>query len=91
MADSVDTHTICDIHYLFLDMANASADEDVNDKCVSMALFARDVALETPSTSLADVKAKLEMLTEDAGCGLVEVEGLAFIMRDLDTLIGIVQ
>ena len=91
MADSVDTQTACNIHYLFSDMANAGADDAAIERCASMSIFARDVALAIPARTIADVKAKLQMLIEDAGTGVIEVEHLEFVMADLDDLIGAVQ
>ena len=58
---------------------------------VEAASEALDSALSAPVRGFTDVRMKLAALIADAGCGLVEVDDLAFIARDLDTLLGRVQ
>ena len=57
--------------------------EDESDTMIAASLVAMDAALAIPATTLSDVRMKLDAIVEDAGCGLVEVEHLAFIIRDL--------
>ncbi|MBA4307613.1 MAG: hypothetical protein C0429_12845 [Sphingopyxis sp.] len=94
MAIITDTTSAICVHYAIaaLHVATlATPDEETADIMALAADHARDEALATPATDYADVREKLRLLITDAGCGLVEVEGLAFIARDLDALIGRLQ
>lgn len=94
MATVTDTTSAIRVHSAIATLhgaALASYDEETADTMLLAANHARDEALVVPATDYSDVRAKLRLLIEDAGCGLVEVEGLAFIARDLDALIGRVQ
>lgn len=91
MADSVDIYTATEVHQAFLSMEGFGHRDDIADAVFAAAVAARDAALAIPAGNYCDIRKKLQMLIDDAGCGLVEVEGLAFIARDIDVLLGRVQ
>lgn len=69
-------------------MSSIVPQEDTSDAMTLAAMDALEQALSVPALTINDVQAKLAALIDDAGCGLVEVEGLDFIMRDLAVLAG---
>lgn len=94
MATATDTTSAFRVHSAIIALSDAalmSSDEETADAMMLAAQHARDEALSIPATDYGDIRTKLCMLIDDAGCGLIEVEGLAFIARDLDALLGRVQ
>lgn len=69
-------------------MSSLVPTEDELDVMTLASTAALEQALAIPALTISDIRAKLAALIDDAGCGLVEVEGLDFIMRDLDALAG---
>lgn len=70
---------------------NLSSDETI-DMLVETGDIALDEALAAPANGFEDLRAKLAaLMTEASDVGVVEVDDLAFIARDLDLLIGRIQ
>lgn len=94
MATFTDTTSAIRVHSAVAalrDAALGSYDEETGDVMTLAAGHARDEAISVPATNYNDVRIKLQMLIDDAGCGLVEVEGLQFVLRDMDALNGRLQ
>lgn len=69
-------------------MSSLVPNEDESDVMTLASMTALEQALAIPARTIGEVRFKLAALIDDAGCGLVEVEGLDFIMRDLVSLAG---
>ena len=76
------------LHSAIASFSVAVPDEDASDAMIEAAAEALEAALAIPATTLGDVRLKLAALIWSADCGLVEVESLSLIARDLDALIG---
>lgn len=72
-------------------LSGLASDDDTADLLCSAEMAALDVAIAAPARTMTDVRSKIMTLFAGAGCGLVEVEHLAFVARDLETLIARVQ
>ena len=64
-------------------------DEEVSNTFVFAGLAALNDALQVPANTFGDVRMKLAAIMSEVGeGGLVEVEDLALLARDLDVLLG---
>ena len=79
------------IHDCISTMRDVSTEETHIDALSEAALHSLDCALAIPARNFSDVRMKLMAVMADAGCGLIEVENVAVIARDLDMLIGRLQ
>ena len=94
MATFTDTTSAIRVHSAVAALRDAvldSYDQETADVMTLATDHARDEAICVPAANYNDVRIKLQMLIDDAGCGLVEVEGLEFVLRDINALIGRVQ
>lgn len=88
MAAVAATTTALAFHDSLLSMASAAQDDDACDILVTASLVSLDTALRSPVRHIDDVRMKLAAIMQDAETGLIEVENIAFIARDLDLLVG---
>lgn len=88
MAADAATTTALAFHDSLLAMAAASQDDEASDILIDASIVSLESALRSPARHIDDVRMKLAAIMRDAETGLVEVENIAFIARDLDLLVG---
>lgn len=76
------------LHSAIAAFSVAVPDEDASEAMIEASAEALEAALAIPATTLSDVRLKLAAIMGEADCGLVELESLVFIARDLDALVG---
>lgn len=88
MAASLSITTALAFHASILAIADNAPDEEAFDAAIVTSVAAMHDAMEIPASSFTDVKLKLALLIQEADGGLVEAEDLAFLVRDLEALLG---
>lgn len=77
-------------HTALLHAANRmpSTNEDALATIVTASIDAFDAAMSVRVESITDVRTKLSLMMAESGGGLVEIENVAIIARDIDELLG---
>ena len=75
------------LHASILAIANDAPSDDAFSDAIESSVAAMHDTMQIPATSFTDVKLKLDLLIQEADVH-VEVWDLAFLVRDLEALLG---